>query len=136
MVSNILIDKELHTLSLYQRGVLALKEKAISDLQRQKKRDSKKQWIAKARAIFTPGEKQPCIVCGKYKSVAHAHHLTPLHTQYGKPTFSEEFAWLCPTHHDGVHRLIDGSHAGRWPSMDGFSESEQLQMTRIAAMGF
>ena len=96
----------------------------------------KKKWIAKARAAFNPGPKQPCTVCGKYQSVTHAHHVRPLHTQYGSPTFTEDFVWLCPTHHEGVHVLLTFiAKCKSWPSFDGFSEEEKLAMTRIAAMG-
>lgn len=98
-------------------------------------RANKKKWIASARAAFKPGVKQPCVVCGRYQSVAHAHHLTPLHMQYEAPTFSEEFVWLCPTHHEGVHLVLESITGNTWPSLDGFSEEEKVKILRLAAMG-
>lgn len=35
-------------------------------------------WIARARAQFNPGPREPCAVCGKYMSLSHAHHVAPL----------------------------------------------------------
>lgn len=97
---------------------------------------NKKRWIAQARAAFRPGPKQPCEVCGKYQAVTHAHHIKPLHTQYGSLVCIQDFVWLCPTHHEGVHVLLSLTHKRKaWPSFVGFSEEEKLSMAGIAAMG-
>ena len=92
-------------------------------------------WIKSARANFKPGPKQPCVVCGQFQSVAHAHHLTPLHIQAHRSSFDQEFVWLCPTHHSGVHLCLDGRHTGIPPDLLGFSDADQVAMARIAAMG-
>ena len=41
-------------------------------------------WIMASRRIFAPGARQPCWVCGKFKSIAHAHHVVPLTAQYDR----------------------------------------------------
>lgn len=61
-----------------------------------------------ARMVFTPGERQPCVVCGKLKSLTQAHHIVPLSVQY-KFDFKEliqEHEWLCPNHHAALHIFI------------------------------
>lgn len=65
-------------------------------------------WIAVARRIFSPGERQPCCVCGKFKSIAQAHHVVPLTAQYdrGFRLPDQAFVWLCPNHHAMVHLFI------------------------------
>ncbi len=65
-------------------------------------------WIADARFSFSPGKRQPCLICGKWEGIAQAHHLFPLAQQYddgiGEP--DQSFAWLCPNHHAAVHLLM------------------------------
>lgn len=65
-------------------------------------------WIAASRMIFDPGERQPCYVCGKFKSIAQAHHVVPLSAQYdrGFKYPDPEHVWLCPNHHTMAHRYI------------------------------
>lgn len=65
-------------------------------------------WILVARRIFDPGERQPCFVCGKFKSIAQAHHVIPLTAQYdrGFELPDGEFVWLCPNHHAMAHTFI------------------------------
>lgn len=65
-------------------------------------------WIAASRQIFQPGERHPCWVCGKFKSVAQAHHVIPLAAQYdrGFKYPDQEFVWLCPNHHAMTHLYI------------------------------
>lgn len=93
----------------------------------------KKHWIAKARLGFKPGSRQPCAVCGKYESVTHAHHIKPLHTQFKAPSFHEDYVWLCPTHHEGVHQMLGGKFFA-WPDWEGFSIDEKRKMAEIAEM--
>lgn len=79
---------------------------------------ARQEWIREARRDFRPGDRQPCDVCGKYRSLAHAHHILPLAVQEG-PVPNQEFVWLCPTHHAAVHLLIaqalsNRDRAGCW----------------------
>lgn len=81
-------------------------------------RFARAEWIREARAAFAPGPRQPCEVCGRYRSLAQAHHIVPLACQVG-PEPSHDHVWLCPTHHAAVHLLIAQSlssreRAGRW----------------------
>jgi len=65
-------------------------------------------WYRAVRADFNPGEREPCAVCGKYRSLAHAHHIVPLARQHGmeKSAVDHRHVWLCPTHHAAVHAFI------------------------------
>lgn len=65
-------------------------------------------WIAAARRIFVPGDREPCWVCGKFKSIAQAHHVVPLTAQYdrGFEVPDGEYLWLCPNHHAMAHMFI------------------------------
>lgn len=66
-------------------------------------------WIKDARRAFSPGDQEPCYVCGKYRRLAHAHHVFPLHlqAQRGLDKPIQDFRWVCPTHHAAVHRKIE-----------------------------
>lgn len=127
--------EDLMSLPKFNRALIVSEFLEAQRKERKRIARKKKEWIARARAGFKPGEKMPCQVCGKYQSVAHAHHLTPLHMQYEMPTFSEGFVWLCPTHHEGVHLVLETISGDGWPSLDGFSEEEKEKMLRFAAMG-
>lgn len=65
-------------------------------------------WIGLARKLFSPGEREPCCVCGKFKSIAQAHHVIPLTEQFdrGFKVPDGEYVWLCPNHHAMVHLYI------------------------------
>lgn len=65
-------------------------------------------WIAASRRIFSPGDRQPCYVCEKFKSIAQAHHVAPLTVQYdrGFKYPDQEYIWLCPNHHTMAHLCI------------------------------
>jgi hypothetical protein len=65
-------------------------------------------WIMASRRIFAPGARQPCWVCGKFKSIAHAHHVVPLTAQYDRGFVypDQELVWLCPNHHAMAHLYI------------------------------
>lgn len=67
-------------------------------------------WLAAARRLFVPGERDVCHVCGKFKSIAQAHHVVPLTEQYdrGFKYPDPEHVWLCPNHHAMVHLFIIG----------------------------
>lgn len=127
--------EDLMGLPKFSRALIVSEFLKVQKAEKTKRMLRKKEWINRARSGFKPGEKMPCQVCGKYQSVAHAHHLTPLHMQYEMPTFSEEFVWLCPTHHEGVHLILETLNGDGWPSLDGFSEEEKEKMLRFAAMG-
>ncbi len=146
MTQNIVIDKEFQALipplsaeertpNLYARGLAVLAARKVVTQAKAEQRFSSNAWIAAARAAFKPGPKQPCVVCGKFQSVAHAHHLTPLCRQVNCDTPDDSFVWLCPTHHQGVHLCLEGSKRGAWPDLSGFSDEEQLAMADIANMG-
>lgn len=66
------------------------------------------EWITEARRHFSPGVRQPCVICKRYRSITQAHHVTPLSLQlsrgYVEP--DQKFVWLCPTHHTAVHVLF------------------------------
>lgn len=65
-------------------------------------------WIALARRFFQPGDRAPCVVCGKFKVIAQAHHIVPLEQQYddGYEVPDQRYVWLCPNHHELVHVFI------------------------------
>lgn len=74
------------------------------------------------RELFAVTEPpQPCLVCGKYRHVCHAHHVIPVHQMARlcarKGVALRDFArlpvrfiWLCPTHHALFH-LLDRPHS-------------------------
>lgn len=68
-------------------------------------------WIAAARQLFKPSDRQPCWVCGKFQSITQAHHVVPLAEQYarGFEIPDNEHVWLCPNHHAIAHLFILGS---------------------------
>lgn len=65
-------------------------------------------WIAAGRQLFSPGEREPCWVCERFKGIAQAHHVVPLTIQYdrGFKYPDQEYVWLCPNHHAMVHIFI------------------------------
>jgi hypothetical protein len=83
-------------------------------------------WIAASRRIFSPGDRQPCYVCEKFKSIAQAHHVVPLTAQYdrGFKYPDQERVWLCPNHHTMVHLYIPtGERSMAVPAMRARSET-------------
>lgn len=95
-------------LSPSQRAMLAVR---INEVGRQigaERRANKREWIAAARVAFDPGRREPCRVCGKYRSLSQAHHVVPLAIQYdmGVAEPDQQAVWLCPTHHAAIHILI------------------------------
>jgi hypothetical protein len=89
-------------------------------LQKKEMIDKKKKWIATSRLSFSPGARQYCYVCKKYKSVAHAHHTTPLCIQFdmGLQEPDHNHVWLCPTHHSIVHIIINDNGDSAYIDMD------------------
>jgi len=65
--------------------------------------------------LLTPG---PCEECGQ--ELAHGHH-----GDYGRPL---EVRWLCPSHHQRLHRILLG-HRG---STDARKDAPTLHVIRIA----
>lgn len=76
---------------------------------------SKSAFIALARATFVPSKRCACKVCGKYKSLTQAHHVTPLAIQYdiGATKPNHDHVWLCPTHHAAVHILLGQAYSSQ-----------------------
>lgn len=72
-------------------------------------------WIAVSRRIFSPGDRQPCYVCEKFKSITQAHHVIPLTSQYdrGFKYPDQEYVWLCPNHHTMAHLYIPTGERSR-----------------------
>ena len=70
-------------------------------------------WIEASRRFFKPGERGPCWVCGKFKSIAQAHHVVPLNLQYdrGFDLPDSTHVWLCPNHHIIAHAFIEGERS-------------------------
>ena len=68
----------------------------------------KTEWIKWARGSFEPGNREACVICGKFQNIAQAHHLIPLEDQYdrGFQPPNQKFVWLCPSHHDTVHVFL------------------------------
>lgn len=115
-----------------QRAMVAARIAIVSKELQDAQQEIKNQWINQARQMFTPGKKESCFICNKYKSVVHAHHLIPLSRQDINSPPNHDFVWLCPTHHAGVHQLIGYTS---WPDWDGFSDEEKKLMTEIASKG-
>ncbi|MEI9804065.1 MAG: hypothetical protein WDN48_05875 [Pseudolabrys sp.] len=96
-------------------------------------------WIAQARKAFSPSYKESCAVCGKFKSIAHAHHVVPLSEQYdrGFEEPDQEHVWLCPNHHAIIHVLIypheDMAAKGR-VSAGPISDLEEGEMGAVMAL--
>ena len=69
----------------------------------------KTDWILKARLNFDPGKPDNCHICGRYKSITHAHHIIPLAMQFnrGFAIPDNTFVWLCPNHHAAIHLAIE-----------------------------
>lgn len=97
---------------------------------------TKEEWLAFARASFTPSERLPCKVCGKYRGLTHAHHVVPLATQYrlGLKQPDHSHVWLCPTQHAAIHILIGqklarriGASSATIKSINGLVETGELE---------
>jgi hypothetical protein len=83
-------------------------------------------WIAASRRIYSPGDRRPCHVCGKFRSITQAHHVIPLTAQYdrGFKLPDQESEWLCPNHHTMVHLYIPtGERSMTVPSIRARSET-------------
>ncbi len=87
----------------------------------------RRQWLLAARAAFTPGDRHPCVICGAYQGLAHAHHVLPLSIQFnaGLAEPDHEFVWLCPTHHEAAHEIIRGLLANVQPDLTGMPPAEK-----------
>lgn len=93
--------------------------------------------IREARKAFSPGERQPCEVCGKYRSLTHAHHVVPLSVQTDVVP-DHASVWLCPTHHAAVHLFIEQAtcnreRAGRW-QVELINELEVEEFDKVWAI--
>lgn len=59
--------------------------------------------------------RHPCYVCGKWQSITHCHHVIEVSElaewclNYGffYALLPVTFVWLCPNHHEWLHRLRD-----------------------------
>lgn len=67
------------------------------------------------RNSFPRLKPQPCMVCGKYRSIAHMHHVIPISEmaeyleKYNVDVFEAvhlnlTVVWLCPNHHALWHK--------------------------------
>lgn len=68
--------------------------------------------------IIPRNKKSECAVCGKYKSIAHAHHVYPVSKLaklvcQAELTISQleglpvKYVWVCPNHHALFHVISD-----------------------------
>ena len=117
---------EIEHLNKSQKAMIIAK--SMSDIKEQKKK-----WLANARVEFSPGEKKPCVICGKYTSVTHAHHLVPLSWQFdnGYESPNHDFSWVCPTHHSAIHIYINNLLKNISLTPIGFPPSELDEMQKI-----
>jgi hypothetical protein len=92
-----------------RRALLAATMGAVSKKMDGERAQRKKAWIAAARIVFDPGKRKPCFICGRFRSVAEAHHVVPLGKQFdlGFEVADHEHEWLCPSHHTVLHLWID-----------------------------
>jgi len=145
----------MNTLNTTATAKLAKSQRAMSLARFQiGMKEKRRRWTLDARASFSPGDKRPCIVCGRYQSLAHAHHVFPLSIQFktnlviSDRQFSElvdhgpefvivkepdhEFVWMCPTHHEAAHEIIRALLANVQPDLDGMPAHERDAMQRIS----
>lgn len=100
----------------------------------------KRAWIAAARMAFEPRRREACFVCGKFQSIAQAHHVVPLGEQFdrGFPAADHEHEFLCPNHHFILHLWIDDdiSHQRRGrraaPTVDDLTNEEIERMLQLS----
>lgn len=87
--------------------------RAIEDEMIRERRAEKDAWILAARRAFRPSVPAPCLVCGKYRNLAQAHHLVPLASQFERGFVfpDHDHVWLCPTHHVAIHALLADSES-------------------------
>jgi hypothetical protein len=111
-----------------QRAMIAAYTWKASRELHDKRQPEKNAWIAAARLKFSPGERRPCKICGKYRSLTQAHHIVPLAIQFeaGATEPIDVHVWLCPTHHAAEHVSIDAILKNRpTPSFDGMPIEEK-----------
>jgi hypothetical protein len=106
-----------------ERGTLILIDAALHDpAWKQKEREQRSEWIKFARWKFQQiwRSSDRCQICRMDSDYSHAHHSLPLNIQYdlGISEPVHEFDWLCPTHHQFMHKviaatLIGGRYHGR-----------------------
>ena len=120
-----------------QRALLARLKVALRDEQH-RCAQSRSAWITAARTAFKPGDRYSCGICGRYRSVTHAHHVAPLGMQYdaGVREAMHDYEWLCPTHHAAVHLVLTDRDRGVMRNfIDGFPPSEMKLIMRIVERG-
>lgn len=98
--------------------------------------NAKSAWVAEARKGFVPSEREACAVCGRYKALAQAHHVFPLGEQFDARVSEpiHDHVWLCPTHHAGVHFIINAFTGCREPYCHDMSPEENAACDRIVAL--
>jgi hypothetical protein len=116
-----------------QRGMIAAYLVEASKELQAEKQARKRVWIGTARAAFDPGERESCVICGKYEGLTHAHHTVPLAIQFdaGGTVPIQEFDWLCPTHHSAAHLFINGLVTNRSKSVRGLPPDESDALHRL-----
>ena len=109
-----------------QRAMVAARLGKASKELRAEIQIRKRAWIRTARFAFAPGERGPCVICGKYEGLTHAHHTVPLGLQFdaGGTHAIQDFDWLCPTHHSAAHVFIDDLVANRSRAIGGLPPAE------------
>jgi hypothetical protein len=100
------------------------------------RQEEKTRWIATARALFQPAERRPCTVCRRYRTIAQAHHIIPLGSQFdrGFKEADHTHVWLCPNHHVVVHRLLTGADLDRddvIALLEGSTQNERWLIQRL-----
>lgn len=105
---------------------------AIRDLKAERSA-RKAEWIAAARLVFNPGQRRPCIICGKYEGLTEAHHTVPLGVQFdaGATIPIQAYDWLCPTHHAAQHVFITQLIANVTSSIPGLPPEESDALHRL-----
>lgn len=90
-----------------------MREKA--DLQRRKAN------LTKGIRSMKPEDttRKPCFICGKWQSITHCHHIVEVHKlvewclehDFLFLFLPVTFVWLCPNHHEWIHRLGDNNNS-------------------------
>ena len=125
-IAGLLQGRDLAQLNVSQRALLA----ARWLLQQEERRRA---LMLEFRQSFNPGMPAPCVICRKYLSVSHAHHLYPLSAQIRDQRRAplHDYVWLCPTHHSGVHRMLSGLDKNEQVDIAGFGPEEKDAMDKI-----
>lgn len=99
-----------------RHAAVDLLRKVYTDEWKKQAQEQRAEWIEQARADFQRRwlSPQKCAVCELSAEYSHAHHSLPLNVQfdYGVHEPIQEYDWLCPVHHNLVHRRISAELLG------------------------